>query len=756
MSTSDLVKWYRAQYVESVGLGSIAGTDRFKAFTAKLPEISNIPNYPTPLAPIRRIMGGLIEFKVKYAIDADGYDCVSLTVSINGVSAIYGYAYWRKTSTQSQPDFICVSPTFKSRDGEYRSRFITGKDFYEAYDDPECKLEPFEDAVLSLVQNNGLVLDLMAYPDAFADIASRAADETRLLIMTFTVALGLDLRYCHQNILEFHTEQKYVTVLKTILDLKPEFHDIKKYHTKRRIHLFGGGGKYGDLGLKCGQKIVPMFVREIITAYDYNMSTWRELIITKAASDLALNFISPSFALFNDWFFVEGVDASLFENAAMKDHYTRANAVQASALTLKDARNKLESAEQTLSVKRLDSYIYESIEFAQSHLLTSNDAMLLSIEHVGVTMGSLPTRIKNLPGAHQSVIDAFTSKANAAKYLFDLAYAVHCLHTKLGVIHCDLHIFNMTLNRWGLFTLKTSETETVFMYDNPVTAVALGDTEMETYIFPATGNSSCIIDYSRAVLGSMFRPHLEEYQTPQFATNFYNDQNGRIFRTLSKYDPDFVTKNADIIKDAIIHDVDTVFKVLSAVDYIAIGAGMTAVFKMGDPPSNPTPFEAPQVRPYIVDPSAIKLAETVEYYGRELYIMALQDLVAITEARLAGKPIKSNIQFAGHALIKKVFAEWSYPKWALSESAKGAKIVDGYNYNNTVKYSGQHYSKWPKWAQFDQIEPHLGDQTMESVFDASPDAIDKAHGNTRIEVLSSQLRAAQEKLFGKPVSVESS
>jgi hypothetical protein len=752
--TSDISEWYAAQYTESVGLAAIEGGARFKGFVETFPARSGHPTHVYPSTGRQRVMSGFLSLKLRYPLGPDGYSCLAMVATVASTSAHFGYAYWRRGREAEGPEYICVSPTFDSRDGEYRRRFIRGPVFLAAYEKLASELAPFEEAVLAMA-GGSLELKSVAYPEDAAERTITQAADTRLPILAFTVALALDLWEVQRGMLMVHTSEAYVALMTKIAKMQPSL--LKEggrlaHSAATAVFRRGSGDQFT---VQCGQKLVPMFTREAMQALDYNLAAWRELAVTRLVGDLVLNFVSPSFALYNQWTYVEGADSALFENAAMEERYARGKAVEAATRSLREARRLLGDAEQNYHTEELSARVYESLEYAQSYLLMSPVALAHTMEDVGWSMRSLSGYVRYAPTQWPAAVDAFADPDTATRHLFELAYAAHCLHTKAGVVHTDLHGNNMTFYMWGLADeIKTSasgaETTYAPYYDDPVVAYVAGPRgEADTFIFPATGDSACIIDYSRCILGPAFRPRLEEGRSPQYATNFYRDQVNRVMRAFHRYAPEYVAAHQNAIKAAVLANFEAVFPVLCAVDFIAIGASIGALLAEAAQPL------VDEARPFEVARAATTLALRLEEAGRELLITGLHDLAESAGARREMK----TPGFPGATLLERVFGEWLFPRWAAREPARvrTAQLVDAYNYNNELRHDGADYAKYPPWARLDEIERHLGEYKLTDLFERGVEPfLEALRPGARVEVIAEQIRARQEKLDGKPVSTASS
>jgi hypothetical protein len=751
---NDLAEWYAAQYDAGVGLADVEGGARFKTFVSALP--AETVRGTDSFIPItgRQRMSSFLSLKLRYPLGPDGYSCVALVAALGDTTAHYGYAYWRRgQESAAAPEYICVSPTFESRDGEYRRRFIRGTVFLAAYESLVDDLTPFEEAVVAMTASGDLRLTPIAYPeeDDAARVTSAAVAAARLPILAFSVALALDLWRSRRRTLMIHTSRSHVNLMAAISKMYP---DLAESCPNVSLNVFKRGVE-NSLSVQCGQKLVPMFTREAMQVLDYNLAAWRELAVSRLVSDLVLNFVSPSFAIYNQWTYIEGADAALFENPAMEERYARGAVAAVASHSLREARRKLGDAEVNYHTEGLSAHVYESLEYAQSYLLMSPVALAHTMEDVGWSMGSLEDFVRRTPASTPAAADAFATPDAAARHLFELAYAAHCLHTKAGVAHTDLHSNNMTLYAWGRSAAwkKGDDGAAVYTpyYDDPVVVYVAGPRgEADTYIFPAAGDSACIIDYSRCILGPAFRPRLEAGRSAQYATNFYRDQVNRVMRALHRYAPEYVAAHQNAIKAAVLANFEAVFPILCAVDFIAIGSNLGTMLEGAAQPL------ADELRSFKVDSAAVKIARRLEDAGRELLITGLHDLAESAGARRQMR----TPEFPGAALLERVFGEWLFPRWAARDPRRArasAQLVDAYNYNNELRYSGEDYTKYPPWARLDEIERHLGEYKLTDLFERGVEPfLEALRPGARVEVIAEQIRVQQEKLNGRPVSTASS
>jgi hypothetical protein len=698
-------------------------------------------------------MSNFLKLRLRYPLSSAGYSCLVLSAEAGGAAAHYAYVHWRRGQETGGPEYICISPTFDSRDGEYRRRFIRYPVFAVACERLTAKLEPFEAAVLQLTAAGRLALKATIYPENQAGEVADKTLELRLMVLAFAMALALDIWEISHNISMVHASGEYTKIMKTVAENVTGLAELSRDFSLAPELLTLVRGEPDLFAVQCGQKLVPLSEREAMQPGDYNLAGWRELAVTQLVGDLVLNFVSPSFALYNQYTYIEGADAGLFENAPMEERYVRSLVAGRAAHSLREARQTVDGAKDAnYYTGELSAKIYESLEYAQSYLLMSPVAMMHTMEDVGWSLRSLDIFARRAPTQWPAVLASFASLDSAARLIFEPVYAAHCLHKKLDVAHTDIHGNNLTFYMWGLAHMQrlakgTGLPDYTPYYDDPVVLYVAGERgEADSYVFPAAGNSCCIIDYSRCILGPGFRQRLEAGRSPQYATHFYRDQVNRVMRTFHRYAPSIVAKNEVAIKAAVLANFEAAFPVLCTVDFLSIGRSIKSA--LTDAAASAAEGDA---REFKVTEEAIAFAGKLEAAAFDQLVTGLHDLAesAGNRARLPPPPLP------GAALIQKLFAPWSFQRSAAR--LRTAQLVDAYSFQNELRFAGADYARWPTWARLDEIERHLGEYKLTDLFERGAEPfLEALRPGARVEIIAERLRAENERLDGKPVSTASS
>jgi len=732
----DLANWYRKEYANCVGLIGLEGGTAYSRLLGSLPAAGTDNSVA--------LCGGMVRcrrfnvFKSQGPTDTSNYICVALIATMGRESVCYAYVYWLSGADDTKsPAYICFGHTFGSQDGEYRAQFIEFSRFVEICEITAPLLACFEDAVGEMLTEGRLTVEFLTAPANTPEDTVRVVKDRRIALLALALTIGVDLRYSTMGIMPPHTDAKYIALLELFHREYPTLSDdsTKLWKGSQLLQV----AIKGDVGyVPRGQKMVPMSVREVLQPANCNYAAWRELAITQLAGDFTTNLISPSFAMYGGTAYLEDAPTDIFSNPAMEGRYQRGAAAEKIIGVVREARRRAITAEGGFRFSELAARLYDDVEYAQGFLLMSKVVMLHTVEHVHRTLLAMPAFIRR-SGAPASTELMFTVPSRAVGHIFELAYAAHCLHTKLGVAHTDLHANNMTAYMWNSQPPNSHHT-------NPVTFFVAGPRgEIDTFAFDTDGISCCIIDFSRAILGPGFRPHLEAGRTPQYATNIYRDQINRVLRAFHRYAPDFVAKHQGFLKSAIIGRFDEVFPVLCAVDFVAIGTTLGAIFAAAAAAEDPMAR-----RQLVVAKEAVTAAKMLETIGREALITGLHGLLSNS---------KLSSEFPGHAILHKIFADWTFPVRAAREPewARTAELVDAYNYNNDMKYTGADYARFPPWSRLEKVIPHLSGVPLDIVFPHQGKLmLEVGKPVVRREVVAAQLRAEQERMDGPPIPAASS
>lgn len=694
---AQFAEWVYETYRDQLGLSEAEGSQKFKKFLAGMAFDS------FPLSGAVRVQSFHI-VKFGYPLRRAGYTAAVFSARVlaagERAEAFFAYAYWpRDAGAEAPPEYLCLSPTFESRDGEYRHRFLWYPQFAEGYESLVTLLSPLEEILLEALQEDQLGIDVALFPaeGRGATDALAFVEKERLGVRALAAALATDALRARDGMFQNHASAPYTAVMKILYEKCAAVLAGWGPREIDRVDVFATGKENQPLRTQCGQKLTPLTVRESLQVNDINFAPWREIWVGRAATDLVVNGAAPMFPIYNNWTFLDGVDRFFFENAPMRQRYERGARAEKAAAALRKARAALDEG-QDFRLGQLDAHVYDSLLYAQDFLLLTELALCSTSEYVGDTFPSVAEVARRSEWVSPAYLLMFSDPARVARYLFDLCYGAHLLHARVGAVHADLHLNNITVYPLEEQHARAAGAETASFeprYRDPVIAYIAGAKgEAETYVFPHDGWFACLIDYSRAILGPEARPRIAAESGDAFAAAFYRNQVGRALRVLHHYLPEYVEANQEKIKALLLADFGRLFRVMTAVDFLAIGRNVGAFLRglAG------APLREGDRRRLEVAPEGIATARAVEERALEHLVVHLSDLV---EPGGGGEPIP----FAGDQLLPAVFGAYLYAGRAAA--LQKATLVDAYNAAVPLRYSGSDYAKFPPWARLDQLEEHL-------------------------------------------------
>ena len=226
------------------------------------------------------------------------------------------------------------------------------------------------------------------------------------------------------------------------------------------------------------------------------------------------------------------------------------------------------------------------------------------------------------------------------------------LHTRVGAVHADLHLHNMTIFELSGQYVATVNGDEV---NKPVIAYIAGPRgEADTYVFPHDGRFAGLIDFSRAILGPTARPRLVAESGEAFAAGFYRSQASRALRALHHYIPSYVATHQERIKGLIFADFGAMFRVMTAIDFLAIWRNYGALLRYLAKEKK----REGDVRVLTIAPAGIEIARRIERLALEHLVVSLSELVEAAGSR------SHEIPYAGDSVISGVFDEFCYSAWA--------------------------------------------------------------------------------------------
>jgi hypothetical protein len=330
-------------------------------------------------------------------------------------------------------------------------------------------------------------------------------------------------------------------------------------------------------------------------------------------------------------------------------------------------------------------------------------------EFAGLTLATIPKTVRSATIVPPYYHNFLTNKDMFYKYMFDLLYGCHVLHKRVGVIHLDLHLNNMTImevdNSFYDTHIKVGKGIDKITYNRDKESFIsyILDGQKETYIFPYDGYCGTLIDFSDSVLSERFL---------LFANKFIEKYN---FKDMVQYEQDYiyeklssalsyVGRNEKKIRAALITDFELMFKAITAIDFVSITRNLRMTFEK----ELEKPKDMEHLRKFYVESFVLDALKDMEDTSLEFLLSNMQRVVS-------GDTDK--VEFVGDVLLPKFFSNYMYLKWDKSRLSNGI-IHEVYSFNAPWKYSCAKQEHYPPWAQKDIVIKKFGQETANELIGA--------------------------------------
>lgn len=426
--------------------------------------------------------------------------------------------------------FICTGVNMVSADGEYRGRIVWNRSLEQLRGLFTALIDDLEKFIIS----RNYVVDIINFHvyGKFTDLRHESA---RVAPICIIITWFCEMYLIYYKIQSTHTNPIFnktmftsddVNMFKQLLDSYGES-EIKSFY---RICSTTAGvamdGKHNNItiGVECGQKLMPLKIKEAIDVMNPIHRVWREIIIWQIVSHIPLNLIAPGIPVMSMWIFINNSQRYLFENQNMIDSH---------------------SSSQDKNKKDI-----------------GNTSIAIMCESIGTTVLNI-LRLQKSPSYAKTNIEPITSKHNFMKYLFEITYTLYCMNTKCDTIHADLH-----LNNTCIYSLYNTD----FVYTIPELTVSPDKGDIIIYHvgngmyyhFQHIVKIGSIIDFSRSII----KPDTikTKFKSPYDRRVFMESQTDSILRWYSNTMPDFYNTYGSKIRKLCETQFNAVFKLFTAVD----------------------------------------------------------------------------------------------------------------------------------------------------------------------------------------------
>jgi hypothetical protein len=664
------------------------------------------------------------------------------------------YSYWDAKKKKLEHEFVCACPTFKSADGEYRHRFMrleqlqqTRKEYLEAFEEVEMHF------MKQLKKEVGVVTETL-YPHAIKQLSDFSKikkqlesdiNSLRLPILLYVQNWIIDYDRLMRKALENHLADGYAEAMFSEKDDKFYTDWRKKYDAVynilgAKLTRFRKDPKQTQSIVEIGQKYIPLTVDDVAESQNLKYGPWRELYMASQVSDLVINGITPSFPLLDDWFFIQGLTATMFDNRVTHIKMQHSEEALQIVRKLEETRRntyiidpiKKRELYKSANWEGLSEAINIPMDYAEQTMILAEVVLCSLAEHVGRSIGDFPTLMLS-EDIRLTVGPMFSSLRTFAKYLFEFLYALYCMNSKLGLIHGDLHLNNVTLFLKRTFHLPSTKQPAV---SNPHIAYLL---EEQMYVFPHHARTACIIDFSRALIS---RQQILKDFSEAHAEELVTDQRRRITRMLERDIPDFYEQNKAQIQIALLENFDQVFHVLQAMDAYRIAGGL--LHQSGEVLADKKKMDTYGDKK-VLEKEIIPFVEKIRDAAHTMITNGLFQIF---------KKQTPDAKNPNLILLEKFFTPYQVENY--TPPPEGISLVDYFSSQNTLQYNTREYDKFPPTVQFDYIKKHKipTEEAGLRNYEAYQRYIKEKSIEDRIAEVQEEIAGAKQLRRGSPISAD--
>jgi|GEM_PF-6499815 len=712
-------RWYETTYASIINLKRLEDYSNQKQITW-LKEA--VKNFKFPYSSIWRHE---ILSNMRYYITPKKteYICSSFKITRKGESsiakakdiqfrAIYSLLYSSFENDKINFEFVTSCPTYKSADGEYRHRFIKVEQMLAVHRKHISIFNEIENYFYQQIQSGDILIETHhlipqvlfgknSDQEKIGKILSEEIDKLRLPILFYISAWFVDyLRYL-DGILENHISDGYKEALFSKNDsqfyekLYPKGKSEDRDEILHDLTRFMREEKQKTSVLEVGQKFIPLTIYDAESVDNIRLTPWKELYIANLVSDLVINGISPTFPILNDWFFLQGNSVDFWDNKISHIKLDHSELVSNVVKNLEKARrgtyiiDPLKKKEIYLSfnMEGLSEAIEIPMDYAEQEIILADLILCSLTEHVGRTVADLPKLMTGEEFTSIWIGPLFKNYQLFSKFIYENVYGFFCLYEKLGVVHGDPHLNNLTIFFKRPFLRISTRVWNVI---NPHIVYNVRE---QNYIFPHHGSTSCIIDYSRALID---RQHLKDKSEKEIEEIIYYQKN-KIMRILEREIPDYFHTYKNQLEIALLENFDLAYKIFSAIDIYKVTKSLVVLIQTSvlDIEEHLESYGDAKV----IKGEMIPLLEKINKISYNYMTVGFNHLF---ERKLE---IVEKMENVNLLIIQSCFEQFKVENYhpPLHEGVKTISLVDYFSSENPLKYNTRNYDDFPETIKFDYI-----------------------------------------------------
>ena len=595
-------------------------------------------------------------------------------------------------------EYISHGQTYNSCDGEFRHRFFTYEQLISIYNNYQ---QIFKEIINFLQKQKEIIIRSNTFYSSqienhtnfeyINEAFSYNLDHTHIGTILYMASWLLGYNDVRFDRKANHVDEKYFIAMfgldgeknrqisaKTYKSDHKEFYDhlIHTYSvdqirslSQELTYLLKYPYTKDEKIVECGQKLIPLKVKEIENYGNIKYSPWRERYINSLVNSLVINGISPCVPIYVDWFLINSTNIGLFENKNSYNKIEQSEVAKKIVKNLENARRDTyiyDKEEIFLSQKMegLSSSIEYPMDYAEAEIILSNTTLCTIGEYLGRTFADMPTLL--IKPKYKHTDNFFESTEFFAKYIFEYIYTLLCLNQKLGLIHGDLHLNNITIFYNRTFDIEIPNPYVLYYMDE------------YSYIFKTFGFYSCIIDSSRSIIDE----DRIKKDYPDRENEYLVIQRRRLINLLEQLMPEFAERYKLDIEVLLFKKYQLMFKICTALDTYKMTRSMLEFLKDKTIKEN---LELLQ-----------KINRISFNFVRNKIIQAIQDSITYP----------NDIPYPNNEILFECFENYRLDNFltkSTPEYLESLSLIDVFNFTNPIVYESRFHENIPKILQIDYL-----------------------------------------------------
>ena len=304
----------------------------------------------------------------------------------------------------------------------------------------------------------------------------------------------------YQRVFNIGTEKQTLRKYKWIFKM---FKFIEKKHSSAFIRqiqmtLYHKFARHTDFLVRVdiGLKVLPVPVAAKEMPLNLKNKSWREVVFTWQLSNLVFNNVTPHLPILFTINYSEGELRTVFDSENIHLLIEKHDIATQILNYLNQCKYILHTHKSDTSESRfqqrvqtymnqISANITTTQDYMKNRVLFSSNILTMIMSHNGHTLFYYLHKYRSSQQIRTFLSNLFENLTLFKKFVFTVLYTLTCMYSRFGVLHGDLHLSNITIQKC------------MFSFQDTSDLVDQYTTHNATYYLPFTNFVPTIIDFSR-------------------------------------------------------------------------------------------------------------------------------------------------------------------------------------------------------------------------------------------------------------------